>query len=320
MLNPHKILIIGGTGFVGRHLARVLADQGLQVTIPTRRYEKNRDVTMLPSVSLIEADVHNTDELARLVTGQDIVINLVGILHGANPAIPYGKEFAAAHVELPKKIVAACQAAGVKRLLHMSALHEAKNAPSEYLRSKAAGEEVVRNAQGIVSTIFRPSVIFGARDAFINMFAKLLRALPILPLAGADARFQPVSVADVANAFAQALRNPGMEGQAYDLCGPKVYTLKELVAYTGSVIGYPRKIVKMPESLAYVQAGFLSLLPNPMISQDNLRSMEVDSVCSGNCNVPPGWKPEPLEAVAPLYLLDSGDAAQLAEYRSRAGR
>lgn len=319
MLKNHKILLIGGTGFVGRHLARVLVDAGVQVTIPTRRYEKNRDITMLPSVMLVEADINDAGVLEDLATGQDAVINLVGILHGDNPAIPYGKEFAAAHVELPKKIVAACKQVGVKRLLHMSALHAGKKAPSEYLRSKAAGEEVVAQS-GLVTTIFRPSVIFGMRDAFLNTFAKLLRTFPILPLAGADARFQPVSVEDVANAFVQALHSPSMEGHSYDLCGPKVYTLKELVAYTGEVIGFKRKIIRLPESLAYVQAGFLSLLPNPMMSQDNLRSMEVDSICGPGCQAPAGWNPQPLEAIAPLYLLDSGDAAQLAEYRSRAGR
>ena len=319
MLKNHKILLIGGTGFVGRHLARVLVDAGVQVTIPTRRYEKNRAITMLPSVILVEADINEDGVLEGLATGKDAVINLVGILHDLNPAIPYGKGFAAAHVELPKKIVAACKAAGVKRLLHMSALHAGKKAPSEYLRSKAAGEEVVANS-GLVTTIFRPSVIFGARDSFINTFAKLLRAFPIMPLGGATARFQPVSVADVVNAFVQSLRSPSMEGQAFDLCGPKVYTLRELVEYTGEVIGFKRKIIALPESLAYVQAGFLSLLPNPMMSQDNLRSMEVDSVCGPGCKAPAGWNPEPLEAVAPLYLLDSGDAAQFAEYRSRAGR
>ena len=319
MLKNQKILLIGGTGFVGRHLARVLVDAGVQVTIPTRRYEKNRDITMLPSVVLVEADINDAGVLETLAHGKDAVINLVGILHGANPGIPYGKEFAAAHVELPKRIVAACQAAGVKRLLHMSALHAGKKAPSEYLRSKAAGEEVVANS-GLVTTIFRPSVIFGMRDAFLNTFAKLLRTFPVLPLACADARFQPVSVGDVADAFVQALKSPSMEGQAYDLCGPKVYTLKELVQYTGEVIGFKRKIIALPESLAYVQEAFLSLLPNPMMSQDNVRSMEVDSVFGTGCKAPAGWKPEPLEAVAPLYLLDSGDAAQFAEYRSRAGR
>ncbi len=319
MLTNKKILLIGGTGFVGRHLARVLADAGVQITIPTRRYEKNRDVTMLPSVTLVEADVNDDGVIERLASGQDAVINLIGILHGSNPEIPYGKEFGAAHVELPKKIVAACKATGVKRLLHMSALHAGKRAPSEYLRSKAAGEEVVTQS-GLATTIFRPSVIFGARDSFINTFASLLRKLPFLPLGCADARFQPVSVDDVAKAFAQALDTPGMEGQAYDLCGPTVYTLKELVEYTASVLDIKRRIIPLSENLAYFQAALLSMLPNKMMSADNVRSMEIDSVCSGGCKTPPGWNPEPLEAVVPLYLLGSGDSAQFDDYRSRAGR
>ncbi len=318
MLKNQKILLIGGTGFVGRHLARVLVEGGAHVTIPTRRYEKNRDVTMLPCVTLIEADISEPGVLEQLTTGADAVINLVGVLH-SDPGLPYGKQFAAAHVELPKKIVAACQATGVKRLLHMSALHAGKQAPSEYLRSKADGEAVITGS-GLITTIFRPSVIVGARDAFLNTFAKLLRAFPIMPLAGATARFQPVTVDDVAHAFAQALTNPAMEGQAYDLCGPKVYTLKEIVEYTGAVIGYPRRVIPLSEHMAYFQAALLSLMPNPPMSADNIRSMEIDSVASANCQVPPGWNPQSLEAVAPLYLLDSGDAAQFAEYRSRAGR
>lgn len=318
MLKNQKILLIGGTGFVGRHLARVLVEGGAHVTIPTRRYEKNRDVTMLPCVTLIEADINDPGVLEQLATGADAVINLVGVLH-SDPGLPYGKQFAAAHVELPKKIVAACQATSVKRLLHMSALHAGQKAPSEYLRSKADGEAVITGS-GLITTIFRPSVIFGARDAFINTFAKLLRAFPIMPLGCASARFQPVAVDDVAHAFAQALTNPAMEGQAYDLCGPKVYTLKEIVEYTGNVIGYPRRVIPLSEHMAYFQAALLSLLPNPPMSADNIRSMQIDSVCSSNCQVPPGWNTQPLEAVAPLYLLDSGDAAQFAEYRSRAGR
>jgi len=319
MLTNKKILLIGGTGFVGRHLARVLVDAGVQVTIPTRRYEKNRDVTMLPSVTLVEADINDEGALERLASGQDAVINLVGILHGDTPAIPYGKEFGAAHVELPKKIVAACKATGVKRLVHMSALHAAKNAPSEYLRSKAAGEEVVAQS-GLVTTIFRPSVIFGARDSFINTFANLLRKLPFLPLGCAHARFQPVSVDDVAKAFAQALDTPAMEGQAYDLCGPNVYTLRELVEYTAEVLDLKCRIIPLSENFAYFQAALLSLLPNKMMSADNVRSMEIDSVCSGHCKTPPDWNPQPLEAIVPLYLLGAGDTVQFDDYRSRAGR
>jgi NADH dehydrogenase len=297
----------------------VLADAGVQITIPTRHYEKHRDVSMLPSVTLVEADVNDDGALKSLANGQDAVINLVGILHGNTPAIPYGKEFATAHVELPKKVVAACQANGVKRLLHMSALNAGKKAPSEYLRSKAAGEEVVANS-GLVTTIFRPSVIFGPGDAFINTFACLLRKLPFLPLGCADARFQPVSVNDVANAFAQALENPGAEGQAYDLCGPKVYTLKEIVEYVAGVLDIKRRIIPLSENLAYFQAALLSMLPNKLMSADNVRSMEVDSICSGSCKAPAGWNPESLEAVVPNYLLGSADTAQFDEYRSRAGR
>lgn len=318
MLTNKKILLIGGTGFVGRHLARVLGDAGAHVTIPTRRYEKNRDITTLPCVTLIEADVNDPGELDQLVSGRDAVINLIGILH-SDPGLPYGKQFAETHVQLPQKIVAACQKAGVRRLLHMSALHASKDAPSEYLRSKAAGEDVVTQS-GLLTTIFRPSVIFGARDSFINVFANLLRALPILPLGCANARFQPVSVDDVAHAFTRALHTPATEGQTYDLCGPKIYSLREIVEYTASVLDIKPRIIPLSDTLAYFQAAVLSLLPNKLMSADNVRSMELDSVCGPHCNAPAGWNPQPMESVVPLYLLGSGDSAQFDEYRSRAGR
>ena len=318
-MDIRKVLLLGGSGYVGTYIVNRLSQRGIEVTVPTRRRERTKALIIQPNVVMPEVNINSEEALVSLMQGQDAVINLVGILHGDTPAIPYGKEFAAAHVELPKKIVAACQAAGVRRLLHMSALNAGKKAPSEYLRSKAAGEDVVANS-GLLTTIFRPSVIFGARDSFINTFACLLRKLPFLPLGCAEARFQPVSVDDVARAFAQALDTPAMEGQAYDLCGPAVYTLKELVEYTASVLDIKRRIIPLSENLAYFQAALLSMLPNKMMSADNVRSMEIDSVCTSGCKTPPNWRPEPLEAAVPLYLLGSGDSAQFDDYRSRAGR
>lgn len=317
-----NVLLIGGCGFVGGWIANRLSEQGLRVIIPTRRRDNNRALLLLPTVDVVEADVNDPAALAALMQGQDAVINLAGILHDADSRLPCGKGFAAAHIELPKKIVAAMQQAGVRRLLHMSALNAAADAPSEYLRSKGEGEAVVlaAGAAGTLDvTVFRPSVICGPGDSFLNMFAKFLRLLPVFPLGGAAARFQPVYVGDVADAFVAALGDSATFGQRYELCGPKVYTLRELVEYTGRLIGKPRPVLALGDGFAYLQAGVLWLLPNPPMSPDNLRSMELDSVTDGSHDYP-GWSPMPLEAVAPTYLTTIKPKLRLDGYRFRAGR
>jgi uncharacterized protein YbjT (DUF2867 family) len=317
-----NILLIGGSGFIGAAIANRLAQRGIRVTIPTRRRDNSKQLILLPTVDMVEADVHDPQTLVRLMHGQDAVINLVGILHDRDSRLPYGKGFAAAHVELPKKILAAMQQTGVRRLVHMSALKAALDAPSEYLRSKGAGEAAVLaiGAQaGIDITVFRPSVVFGPGDAFLNYFAKLLKCLPILPLGGAGARFQPVYVGDVADTFIACLSDTSTFGQVYELCGPKVYSLRELIEYVGALTGKRRPIVALPDGLAYLQAGLLWLLPNPPLSPDNLRSMEVANVSDGTHNYP-GWLPQALEAVAPAYLTASTPRMRFDSYRYRAGR
>jgi len=205
-------LILGGAGFLGRHLAAELARRAVEVTVPSRRRERAKHLIVLPTVDVVEADVNAPGVLERLAKGRDAVINLVGILHG---------NFERAHVELPRAIVAACRAGGVARLLHVSALGAAPDAPSEYLRSKARGEEVVLGAAGLEATVFRPSVVFGPEDRFLNTFASLARYLPVLALACPHARFQPVYVGDVARAMAEALEKPEARGKRYELCGPR---------------------------------------------------------------------------------------------------
>ena len=218
------------------------------------------------------------------------------------------------------KIIAAMKQKGVRRLLHMSALQAAIDAPSGYLRSKAAGEAAVLSAANDLDvTVFRPSVIFGPGDSFLNTFATLLKLLPILPLACASARFQPVYVGDIADAFVASLKDQATFGKTYELCGPTTYSLRELVAYTGTLIGQHRPIVALPGSLAYVQAMLLGLLPKPPISPDNLRSMQVDNVTDGRHNLP-GWQPRSLEAMVPGYLAPIKLKQRLSAYRCRAGR
>jgi NADH dehydrogenase len=316
-----NVLLIGGSGFVGGWIANRLSQRGIRVTIPTRHRDNTKQLILLPTVDMVEANVNDPEQLAALMQGQDAVINLVGILHDHDSRLPYGKGFAKAHIELPKKIIAAMKQTGVRRLVHMSALNASVNAPSEYLRSKGEGEVAVVAAMGELDiTVFRPSVIFGPGDAFLGMFAKLLRIFPFFPLGGGAARFQPVYVGDVADAFVGCLTERATFGQTYELCGPKVYTLRELVEYTGTLIGKPRPIVDLGDGgWAYLQAGLLWLLPNPPMSPDNLRSMEVASVTDGTHNYP-GWQPMPLESVAPTYLSAVKPKMRLDSYRFRAGR
>jgi len=316
-----KVLLLGGSGFVGTYIVNRLSQRGVEVTIPTRRRERTKALIIQPSVEMPEVNIHSEEALVELMKGKDVVINLVGILHSRDVVLPYSKDFAEAHVELPKKIVAACKKAGVRRLVHMSALCADPKGPSEYLCSKGDGEAVVMAAQGALDvTVFRPSVMFGLGDSFLSMFAGVLRKLPFFPLGFGQARFQPVWVADVADAFVDSLGNPATFGQAYDLVGPKVYTLRELVDYTAELVGSTARVVPLSEGWAYLQAGLMWLSPKPLMSPDNLRSMEVDSVCDGNCNLPPNWRPTALESIAPTYVARNTPKGKLDGFRYRAGR
>lgn len=305
----NNVCIIGGGGFVGRHIAHLLAAQGINLRIPTRRRERARELLVLPTAEVVEADVHDAAELNRLLAGMDAVINLVGILHG---------DFSAAHVELPRKIVAACKRNGVVRLLHMSALNAGPDAPSVYLRSKGAGEKIIMES-GLITTIFRPSVIFGPGDSFLNLFAELAR-LPLLPLASPNAKFQPVFVENVAHAFAASLAQPAAFGQRYELCGPKTYTLRQLVAYVAQISGHDPAIIGLNDCLSYLQALTLELLPGKLMTRDNYYSMKLDSVCG--CDFPAvfGIRPTALEQVAPLYLAHHLPRERYKRFRHRAGR
>lgn len=315
-----NILLLGGSGFIGSHIANLLATrEGIRITVPSRRRERAKHLLPLPGVDVVEADINDPAQLATLVRGQDAVINLVGILHG-DSEMPYGRKFAQAHVELPRKLVAAMAQAGVRRLVHMSALKADPKGPSEYLRSKGDGEAIVLAAQGALDvTVFRPSVVFGSGDAFLNTFAKLLKLAPVFPIGFPDARFQPVWVSDVAGAFVASLEDSDTFGRSYELCGPGVYSLRELIQYTGKVTGKPRPLFKLSEGWAYLQAGLLWLAPKPLMSPDNLRSMQVDNVATPGAPVPARWFPASLESVAPTYLAADPNA-RFNAFRGQAGR
>lgn len=298
-----KVLLLGGSGFVGSALANRLSAQGMAVLIPSRRREACKALAMVPRVEVMEADIHDETSLSRLLRGCDAAINLVGILHSTQMKKPYSADFARAHVELPQKLVSACKGAGVRRLLHMSALKANPAGPSEYLASKGDGERIVLDAApDLHVTVFRPSVIFGAGDEFLNTFVRVHRLAPFFPLGFGNARLQPVWVGDVAAAFVDALNNSATHGQAYELCGPKVYTLRELVEYAGQLAGRNAPVLPLCSGLARIQAGLMWLAPKPLLSPDNLLSLQVDSVCDNACACYPGWQPAALEAIAPTYI------------------
>lgn len=305
-----RILMIGGSGFVGSAVARRLSAAGHRLRIVTRRRERAKHLLVLPTVEVIEGNVHDAATLAQLMQGQDAVISMVGILRG---------DFKRAHVELPAAIAAAAKAAGVQRIVHVSALGAAIDAPSDYLRSKAVGEFSLKKS-GLDVTILQPSVIFGQGDSFLRLFAALQRLTPILPLACPDARFQPVWVEDVAATIATCLHDSASIGQTYPLGGPRQYRLRELVAQAGRVAGKSACIIGLPSALSYLQALCMELVPGGPMTRDNYRSMQVPNICKQVPSLPFGRKATALEAVAPLYLRDGRWRAGNDDFRTQARR
>lgn len=298
-----RVCILGGSGFVGRHLINRLHGEGIRVRVPTRRRERARHLLIVPGVELVEADVHDQDRLTELFRDVDVVINLVGIL---NEKGSDGSGFRRAHVELTEKALVACRAAGVKRYLHMSALGaDAERGPSFYQKTKGEAEQLARaaHAEDLAVTIFRPSVIFGHEDSFLNRFAGLLRMAPgIFPLPTPHARFAPVYVGDVSEAFVRSMRDRSTWGETYDLCGPNEYSLKELVDYTAELAKLRRIVWPAPDWLSRLQAKLLGLWPTKPYSRDNYLSAQVDNVCKDNGLQKLGIHPTAVEAVVPAYI------------------
>ncbi|MDH5632532.1 MAG: complex I NDUFA9 subunit family protein [Gammaproteobacteria bacterium] len=306
-MRQHRVCIVGGTGFVGHAIAAKLAAAGHQVRILSRQPQRHKDLLVLPTAHLRACNPYDVNSLVFSLKGYDVVINLVGILNEPGRS---GKGYELSHVRLTEAVVAACQRVGVSRYLHMSALHADEAAPSHYLRSKARAEKIAlaAHSRSLRVTVFRPSVIFGPQDSFINRFASLLKMSPALfPLAGAWAKFQPVYVGDVAQAFVNAMDNPSAYGKAFELCGPRAYSLEQLLRYIADELGYRTRIIPLGRLLSRMQAELFEWMPPPFnrykpFSVDNYRSLTVDSVCNSGFPEVLGIKPVSLEAMAPTWL------------------
>ena len=314
-----NVLVLGGSGFVGRSVCEKLFERAGgtgRIVVPTRHPARARHLKLLPTAEIPLANVHDDAELARLVDGCDAVVNLIAVLHASEA------EFQRVHVALPERLARVCSAAGVRRVIHVSALGAAADAPSRYLRSKAAGEQRLRDA-ALELTVLRPSVIFGEHDRFLNLFARLQAVLPVLALAAADARFQPVWVEDVASAIMRSLDDRATVGRTFECCGPEVYTLKQLVQLAGRFSGHQRPVIALPAGLGRLQAALLERMPGePLMSRDNLDSMRLPNIASGEL---PGLAhfgitPSTVESIAPLYLGDDFGPARFDAWRAEATR
>ncbi len=313
---PYKITVLGGAGFVGSCLVTKLDQAGYIVKVLSRRRESSKHLILLPNVQVQECNVMDNRALKEALRGSDAVINLIGILHedGKNT-------FEAIHHQLPRRVAQCCEELGIIRLLHMSALQASAYAPSQYLRTKAAGEAAINEfSKKLDITIFKPSVIFGRGDKFLNLFATLVKFLPVIFLAKPNAKFQPIWVEDVAQSFVNALENTATYGKSYELGGPSLYTLRELVQKVMVILGKHRPIIGLNNALSYAQAFMMELLPIKLMSRDNVLSMQVDSVCNAPIAPELGITPASLDVVVPEYLLNNSPRAAYDAFRSAAGR
>lgn len=311
-----NICVVGGAGFVGSSIVSKLDAAGYHVKVLTRHRERAKHLILLPNVQVQTCDIHDDAALNASLKGSDAVINLVGILHQTRKST-----FEAVHHQLPKRLAQHCNDLSIDRFVHMSALGSSEQAPSAYLRSKAQGEVALSQFKGNVDiTTFKPSVIFGRGDRFISLFAALIKFMPVIFLAKPDAKFQPIWVEDVASIFVNSIRNADTYAKSYDLVGPKVYSLRELVQQTMQVLGKNRPIIGLSDKLSYVQAWFMEWLPVKLMTRDNVRSMEVDSTSAGPMAKEIARKLMPLEVVMPEYIINKTPRANYDQFRTAAGR
>ena len=313
-----NVCVLGGTGFVGTELVSQLAAAGHWVRVPTRAVSHGRHLSVLPTVELVTADVHDRRALSDVLAGMDAAVNLVGILNSSG-----GARFRDVHVGLAAKLIEEARTARVARLLHMSAVGaDAKRAPSRYLRSKGEAEALVRAAQPSLDvTIFRPSVIFGSGDSLTQRFTRLLKlAGGWLPLVRPRARFAPVYVGDVARGFVRALDDRSTIGRTYELCGPEVLTLEQIVRASAAAAAVPCRIVRLPDFLGRLQGLALGLLPGKPFTLDNFRSLTIECLCAEDGLRALGIEPQRLAAVLPSYLGHLTEPDQLNRFRAEVER
>ena len=317
-MRPYSIVVLGGTGFLGTRLVARLIKDGHLVTVLSRDREQHKHLLVLPGLTLENCDVYQEPQLSERFRGKDVVINLIGILNERGFG---GAGFRRAHTELTQHVLQAERSAGIGRLLQVSALNAAPNAPSYYLRSKGEAEKLIRDQNVVDWTIFQPSVMFGPGDSFLNRFAGLLAAIPgFFPLARPHARLQPVSVDDVVDALLRCLHGGASSRQTYELGGPQVYTLREIVALVAKLTRRRRWIIGLPGVIGRTQAFFMNFVPGRPFSSDNYRSLGVDSVCKEDGFAKLGIKPKSMAAAARLFLGAQEDNARLSQNRAAAGR
>ncbi len=311
-----RIVLLGATGFVGRHLLPELASAGHQCLVLCRYPPACRDMAMVPGVRLQQANVHDSTVLMKHLAGAEAVINMVGILNESGRS---GKGFHKAHVELSSRLIDACRETGVRRLMQLSALNAGKG-DSHYLASKGEAEELIRQASDIDSTIVQPSVIFGEDDSFFNRFCGLLKILPVLPLACPQARLQPVWVGDVVKAMRMALEDSETVGKTLVMVGPNEYSLKELVEFTARTAGLKRLIIGLPDVVSRLQGRVMDFVPGKPFSSDNYRSLQIDNTSTENSLWSFGIQPRSLESIVPGYLGESIHQSHLSRIRKNAVR
>lgn len=314
-MKAQRIVILGGTGFVGRRIASLLVAEGREVLVPSRNRAIERDVQVLPGVEVVNCNVYDQADLTRQIQGADAVINLVGILNERGRS---GKGFHKAHVELTATVIAACREAGVRRLLQMSALNAGRGR-SHYLKSRGEAETLVRESR-LDWTLFQPSVIFGPGDGLFCRFAFLLKIAPVLPLARAGAKFAPVFVGDVAEAFRRCIDDPASHNQRYELYGPQTLTLAQIVRYTAHQLGLRRLVLPLPDPLGRLQGLVFDFVPGKPFSTDNFLSLELDSVGGIDGLYRLGIERTPIDAVVPAMLGASPRQRRLNIDRAIAGR
>ncbi|MFT8242614.1 complex I NDUFA9 subunit family protein [Roseomonas sp. BN140053] len=301
MATRRVVTVFGGSGFIGRYVVQRLARLDYVVRVPTRIPDRVRPLITQGRVGQIVPlglDLGDDAEIARTVQGAEVVINLVGILAERRPG-----DFQRLQAEAAGRIARAAAAAGVSRLVQLSAIGAENGSDSLYARSKAAGEDAVR-AGFPGATILRPSIVFGPEDQFFNRFAGLSRVLPVLPVVGAATRFQPVYVGDVADAVIAAITREDTPGKTYELAGPRVATFRELMEMMLDIVGRRRRVVEVPAGLARLQARLGEFLPNPPLTRDQILLLQHDNVPSGRV---PGLQelgivPHSLESILPGYL------------------